>query len=54
MTVECERERVIESALDGRLAERAALGWRLVSAVQHHFQTEEESPVWILFWERVT
>lgn len=54
MTIECEREQVAESHLDGRLAARAADGWRLVSVTAHPFQTEESSPLWVVFWERTT
>ncbi len=52
--IECEREQVVESLLDERLAVRAAAGWRLVSAVPHPFLTEEAAPKWVTIWERVT
>ena len=52
LVIACEREHVSESYLDERLAARSASGWRLVTAVQHNFQTEEETPIWIVFWER--
>lgn len=52
--IQCEREQVSDSHVSERLTARASDGWRLVSAVAHPFNTEEASPIWVLFWERVS